>query len=146
MLKHFRFLVFFGIFLFLSCSSEEKQSPKFGEQTQESVQIEQSDEKTELSDTNLPLPVEDDDSQNQEFEPSPSVIGYFYKQKCANCHGKKGEVKTDTLILKKLNKQSFIEKLKAYQNSTNAKLKEVKAHSLNLSQEQIENLADYVIK
>lgn len=146
MLKYFCFLVFFGIFLFLGCSSEEKQSPKFSEQTQEPVQIEQSDEKTEFSDTNLPLPVKDDSGQNQELEPSPSVIGSFYKQKCANCHGKKGELKTDTLMLKKLNKQSFIEKLKAYQDNTNTKLKEFKAHSLNLSQEQIENLADYVIK
>lgn len=48
---------FLLVFVFFACSDEEKI--KHSTESKEEVLIEQSDEKTEVNDTNVPLPVED---------------------------------------------------------------------------------------
>lgn len=52
------FLAFLCVVFFLACSND-KEFSKSQNQKEEIVQIEQDDEKTDLNDTNLPLPVED---------------------------------------------------------------------------------------
>ncbi|HJE66416.1 cytochrome C [Campylobacter avium] len=51
-------LSFFLLFFFIACFDEKTPAPKSTTQSVE-VQLEKSDEKSELSDTNLPLPVEE---------------------------------------------------------------------------------------
>ncbi len=51
-------LIFFSLFLFLACSNEEVKIQNTQDKN-ESIELEKADEKTELSDTNLPLPVQD---------------------------------------------------------------------------------------
>ncbi|HEC1538843.1 TPA: cytochrome C [Campylobacter upsaliensis] len=48
------------LFLFLAACSAEKEQEVKKSVEDEVVQIEQNDEKTELNDNNLPLPVEDE--------------------------------------------------------------------------------------
>ena len=51
-----KFLVpFLLLFAFAACSDEKKEAPSID--TEQNVSIEQSDEKTEVNDTNVPLPV-----------------------------------------------------------------------------------------
>ncbi|WP_297194915.1 cytochrome C [uncultured Campylobacter sp.] len=50
--------IFFFLYFFLACSSEEVKIKKIQENN-ETVELEKTDEKSELSDTNLPLPVEE---------------------------------------------------------------------------------------
>lgn len=51
-----KFLVpFLLFFAFVACSDEKKEVPSID--TEQNVSIEQSDEKTEVNDTNVPLPV-----------------------------------------------------------------------------------------
>lgn len=128
----------FFCFSLIACSNDEKNTSKPQNTDQEIVQIEQNDEKTELSDSNLPLPV-DDEIHNLEnkYDANPSVISSLYRQKCASCHGEKGELKPENSIaIKTLNSKIFIQKIK--------KIKD-KNHSF-LSEEQIQNLADFISK
>lgn len=135
-----KILFILSVFLsvFVACSNDEKNVSKAQNTEQEMVQIEQNDEKTELSDSNLPLPVDDEaQNLNEEHDTNPSVISSLYKQKCATCHGEKGELKPkNTLAIKSLDKQIFIQKIKALKD---------KNHSF-LSEEQIQNLADFINK
>ena len=63
-MKMLRILILLIPFLFLSCDDSENLKPK--NEAQEVVQIEQNDEKTELSDYNLPLPVDDELNFNKD--------------------------------------------------------------------------------
>ncbi|HDZ5065618.1 TPA: cytochrome c [Campylobacter jejuni] len=128
----------FFLLVLSACSNDEKNISKTQNTDQEIVQIEQNDEKTELSDSNLPLPV-DDEAQisDNEYEANPSVINSLYKQKCATCHGEKGELKPkNSTAIKTLNNKIFIQKIKMIKD---------KNHSF-LSDEQIQNLADFINK
>ncbi|HDZ5095774.1 TPA: cytochrome c [Campylobacter jejuni] len=128
----------FFLLVLSACSNDEKNISKTQNTDQEIVQIEQNDEKTELSDSNLPLPV-DDEAQisDNEYEANPSVINSLYKQKCATCHGEKGELKPkNSTAIKTLNNKIFIQKIKMIKD---------KNHSF-LSNEQIQNLADFINK
>lgn len=67
-----KFLVpFLLFFAFVACSDEKKEAPSFD--TEQNVSIEQSDEKTEVNDTNVPLPV-----PNSHLEPhlAPNIATY----------------------------------------------------------------------
>ncbi|HED5760847.1 TPA: c-type cytochrome [Campylobacter jejuni] len=128
----------FFLLVLSACSNDEKNISKTQNTDQEVVQIEQNDEKTELSDSNLPLPV-DDEAQNSDdkHEANPTIINSLYKQKCATCHGEKGELKPkNSTAIKTLGNKIFIQKIK--------KIKD-KNHSF-LSDEQIQNLADFINK
>ncbi|TEY03068.1 cytochrome C [Campylobacter sp. US33a] len=57
------FLGIFLIFLFSACTQNDNVS-KNKANDEEVVQIEQNDEKTELNENNLPLPIEDDINQS----------------------------------------------------------------------------------
>ncbi|EFC31934.1 cytochrome c family protein [Campylobacter jejuni subsp. jejuni 414] len=81
----------------------------------------------------------DDEAQisDNEYEANPSVINSLYKQKCATCHGEKGELKPkNSTAIKTLNNKIFIQKIKMIKD---------KNHSF-LSNEQIQNLADFINK
>lgn len=59
-----RIIAFFLlVFVFLACSSEEKA--QVNEEQNDEVLIEQNDEKTEVNDTNVPLPVGESSSALQ---------------------------------------------------------------------------------
>ncbi|EDK4686299.1 cytochrome c [Campylobacter jejuni] len=121
----------FFLLVLSACSNDEKNISKTQNTDQEVVQIEQNDEKTELSDSNLPLPVDD------EHEANPTIINSLYKQKCATCHGEKGELKPkNSTAIKTLGNKIFIQKIKMIKD---------KNHSF-LSDEQIQNLADFINK
>ena len=67
-----KFLVpFLLFFAFVACSDEKKEAPSID--TEQNVSIEQSDEKTEVNDTNVPLPV-----PNSHLEPhlAPNTATY----------------------------------------------------------------------
>lgn len=128
----------FFLLVLSACSNDEKSISKAQNTDQEIVPIEQNDEKTELSDSNLPLPV-DDEAQNldNKLEANPSVVSSLYKQKCATCHGEKGEIKSKNgAAIKTLNSKIFTQKIKMIKD---------KNHSF-LSDEQIQNLADFINK
>lgn len=128
----------FFLLVLSACSNDEKSISKAQNTDQEIVPIEQNDEKTELSDSNLPLPV-DDEAQNldNKLEANPSVVSSLYKQKCATCHGEKGEIKSKNgVAIKTLNSKIFTQKIKMIKD---------KNHSF-LSDEQIQNLADFINK
>ncbi|MBM0636491.1 cytochrome c [Campylobacter sp. VicNov18] len=128
---------FFLLFL-IACSNDKNNTSKPQNTDQEIVQVEQNDEKTELSDSNLPLPVDDEiQTLKNKYDANPSVISSLYKQKCASCHGEKGELKpNNSVAIKTLNSQIFIQKIKQIED---------KNHSF-LSEEQIQNLADFMSK
>lgn len=130
-------LIFFVIYL-SACDQNEEKNVKYNDSKEELVQIEQNDEKTELSDNNLPLPVEDDgQNTNSTIEISSSIVSSFYKQKCASCHGQKGEISIKGRKLRDLNKEIFMQKMFILKNDS---------HHKNLSKEQNENLADFIFK
>ncbi len=128
----------FFLLVLSACSNDEKNISKTQNTDQEVVQIEQNDEKTELSDSNLPLPVDDEaQSLDDEYEANPTIINSLYKQKCATCHGEKGELKPkNSTAIKTLGNKIFIQKIKMIKD---------KNHSF-LSDEQIQNLADFINK
>ncbi|WP_141083447.1 c-type cytochrome, partial [Campylobacter jejuni] len=65
------------------------------------------------------------------------IINSLYKQKCATCHGEKGELKPkNSTAIKTLSNKIFIQKIKTIKD---------KNHSF-LSDEQIQNLADFINK
>lgn len=130
------------IFLFLiGCSNNEDNSFKSKLPEQEIVQIEQNDEKTQVNDDNLPLPVGDDSlDDTQTLNMNLSIIGSLYKQKCATCHGKNGELKLKNNVkIKNLSKENFIQKFSFCEKQND------KDHCINLNQDQIENLAKYIL-
>lgn len=130
------------IFLFLiGCSNNEDNSFKSKLPEQEIVQIEQNDEKTQVNDDNLPLPVGDDSlDDTQTLNMNLSIIGSLYKQKCVNCHGKNGELKLKNNVkIKNLSKENFIQKFSFCEKQND------KDHCINLNQDQIENLAKYIL-
>ena len=51
------FLAFCLVFFLLACSEEKK--PKIETQTKEEILLEESDEKIDINDSNLPLPIDD---------------------------------------------------------------------------------------
>lgn len=128
----------FFLLVLSACSNDEKNISKTQNTDQEVVQIEQNDEKTELSDSNLPLPVDDEaQTLDDEHEANSSIISSLYKQKCATCHGEKGELKPkNSTAIKTLGNKIFIQKIKMIKD---------KNHSF-LSDEQIQNLADFTNK
>ncbi|EGM2779987.1 cytochrome c [Campylobacter jejuni] len=128
----------FFLLVLSACSNDEKNISKTQNTDQEVVQIEQNDEKTELSDSNLPLPVDDEaQSLDDEHEANPTIINSLYKQKCATCHGERGELKPkNSTAIKTLGNKIFIQKIKTIKD---------KNHSF-LSDEQIQNLADFINK
>ncbi|MBK1971922.1 cytochrome c [Campylobacter sp. TTU-622] len=129
------------IFLFfVGCSNNEDKSLKSKSSDQEIVQIEQNDEKTQVNDDNLPLPVGDDSlDDTQVLNMNLSIISSLYKQKCANCHGKEGELKLKNNIrIKNLSKENFMRKFNLCQKQND------KDHCINLNLDQIENLAKYI--
>lgn len=137
---YFLFALF--CFLFVGCGNKEDNSAKNQNAAEEVVQIEQSDQGSEISDTNLPLPIQD---EVQEYSTNlgfnPSVTNTLYKKKCASCHGKKGERSVNAnIIIKNLDQESFIKKLSDLEND------ESKKHNLGISQRQIENLAKLISK
>ncbi|EJT5027029.1 cytochrome c [Campylobacter coli] len=127
----------FAVLFLNACSDDKEFNHKNQNTTEEIVQIEQNDEKTEFSDTNLPLPVDDEASISEDYDVNPSVINSLYKQKCATCHGEKGELKPkNSTAIKTLSNKIFIQKIKTIKD---------KNHSF-LSDEQIQNLADFINK
>ncbi|MFK0327555.1 c-type cytochrome [Campylobacter coli] len=127
----------FAVLFLNACSDDKEFNHKNQNTTEEIVQIEQNDEKTEFSDTNLPLPVDDEASISEDYDVNPSVINSLYKQKCATCHGEKGEVKTKKgIAIKNLSSKKFIQRLQNLKDE---------AHNF-LTQEQRENLAKYISK
>lgn len=133
--------VFISLFIILflnACGDNEKMDSKNQNTTEEVVQIEQNDEKTEFSDSNLPLPV-DDEAQNLDegYNINTSVVSSLYKQKCASCHGNKGEKITKGIKIRNLDKQNFIIKLTALQKDKNHK---------ELTKDQIEQISQFIIK
>ncbi|EAI3899420.1 cytochrome c [Campylobacter coli] len=135
-----RLSVVIGLFLVLflnACSDDKEFNHKNQDAAEEIVQIEQNDEKTEFSDTNLPLPVDDEFDISEEHKVNPSVVNSLYKQKCASCHGEKGEIKTKKgIAIKNLSSERFIQRLQNLKDE---------AHNF-LTQEQRENLAKYISK
>lgn len=136
--KNLSIIVGLFIILFLSACSDDKEfNHKNQDATEEIVQIEQNDEKTEFSDTNLPLPVDDEFDISEKHKVNPSVVNSLYKQKCASCHGEKGEIKTKKgIAIKNLSSERFIQRLQNLKDE---------AHNF-LTQEQRENLAKYISK
>ncbi len=133
--------VFISLFIILflnACGSNEKVDSKNQNATEEVVQIEQNDERTELSDSNLPLPV-DDEAQNldNEYNINTSVVGALYKQKCASCHGNKGEKIIKGIKIRNLDQQNFITKLTILKKDKNHK---------ELTKDQIEQIAQFITK
>lgn len=126
------------LFFLIACSNDENKNFKVQNTEQGIVQIEQNDEKTELSDSNIPLPVDDEaPNSDDQYYANPSVISSLYKQKCAICHGEKGELKSQkSVAIKTLNKEIFIRKMQILKD---------KEHGF-LSKEQIQNLADFINK
>lgn len=67
-----KFLVpFLLLFAFVACSDEKKETPSID--TEQNVSIEQSDEKTEVNDTNVPLPVP---NSHLQFYLAPNTATY----------------------------------------------------------------------
>lgn len=133
--------VFISLFIILflnACGSNEKVDSKNQNATEEVVQIEQNDERTELSDSNLPLPV-DDEAQNldNEYNINTSVVGALYKQKCASCHGNKGEKIIKGIKIRNLDQQNFITKLTILKKDKNHK---------ELTKDQIEQITQFITK
>lgn len=138
---HLYFLPTIVCSLFLACQSEENplKNQNF---TEELVQIEQNDEKTQISDSNLPLPIEDGIGEVlMEFKLNSSVVNFLYKKKCASCHGKKGELRIDgSRVIKDLDKSVLVRRLSDLERDKS------KNHVLDLSQDQIQNLAEFISK
>ncbi|TKX30794.1 c-type cytochrome [Campylobacter estrildidarum] len=137
-----KILIFFtSFFIALSisaCGGDDELKSKKQNSVEEKVQLEQSDETTQLSDSNLPLPVDDEaEGLNGQYNTNLSIVNSLYKQKCANCHGEKGELKPKkSVTIKNLSREVLVLKLQ--------KLKD-ESHNF-LSTEQIENLAKYITK
>lgn len=73
-----RIVILFLLMFFTACEKNEEQIIQTKEN--EEVSIEQSDEKTELSDTNLPLPVADNNlSKNELKEPNQNSKQAYYQ-------------------------------------------------------------------
>lgn len=138
----FIFFIGFVLFFLCACQSEEKDLVKEQNSTEELVQIEQNDEKTQISDSNLPLPIEDEVKENAtDLGFNLSVVNSLYKKKCSSCHGKKAELEVNgNRAIKNLDKQSLIQRLNDLEQDKN------KNHILELSQRQIENLAEFISK
>lgn len=130
---------------------EDKNVPqKQPLQSNEKVQIEQNDETSEVNDTNVPLPVEDKFDERSSIKPSVENIALLYAQKCALCHGKKGEKKAlgNSLIIKDMSRQEFIASLKGYQSGEYGRTlaKQMKPYATMLDNAQIYALAQLIVK
>lgn len=125
--------------LFLACQNGES-STKTQNVIEEPVQIEQNDEKTQISDSNVPLPIEDGAGEVVvESKFNSSVVVFLYRKKCASCHGRKGELKIDgSRVIKNLDKSVLVRRLSELEKGKD------KSHVLDLSQGQIQNLAEFI--
>lgn len=100
----FFFLSLFSLF-FLACQKNEQDTKKQNS-NDEQVNIEQSDVKIEVNDTNIPLPVDDDISQENKIQKIP-----FHK--CFKCHDTIDKAKLDKLnTIQDLNHKLSKEELK----------------------------------
>lgn len=70
-------LLSFVLFFFIAC--ENKQETQFQSKDDENVTLEQNDEKSEVNDSNVPLPVQDDFMQNQKPQ-SKLLFSKHFKQ------------------------------------------------------------------
>ncbi len=139
---HSYFLSILLCFLLLGCEKENKDLSRDQNSAEDLVQMEQNDEKTQISDSNLPLPIEDEASESF-TDPglNLSVVNALYKKKCSSCHGKKAELKIgESRVIKNLDKRTLIESLKVLEKNKD------KNHILELSQRQIESLAEFIIR
>ncbi|KAA6231436.1 cytochrome c [Campylobacter sp. LR264d] len=125
------------ILLFLSCSDTKKAQVNAQGVKEEPVAIEQTDETTQISDSNLPLPVEDSNNINNAISPNESIVSSFYMQKCASCHGKRAELKYENArILNSLDEELLTQRLSTLQND--------KDHNLN--SKQISPIVNFIKK
>lgn len=119
-----RFVVLAFVLFFMACSNEQEHKKSLGD-ANESVQIESADEKSEVNDTNVPLPVEESSLKNETMNTQDIKVlqadlddaRELYKSKCAICHGKEGERQalSASLIIKDMSQKDFVESLKGYQ-------------------------------
>jgi len=130
-MKKILFLLFY--FCFLACENKEINKIKDNNIKEEVIQIEQDDEITQVNANNLPLPVEDELIGFDDSQENLKLSRFLYKQKCAACHGKQGEIPLKT-ALKDLGTNAFVQRLSLLQNQD-------KNHNFKLSKEQILNLA-----
>lgn len=82
-----KFLVpFLLLFAFVACSDEKKETPSID--AEQNVSIEQSDEQTEVNDTNVPLPV-----PNSHLQPyfAPNTATYALASYKGGGGGKKND-------------------------------------------------------
>ncbi len=128
--------------LFLGCENEKKDVLNTQNSNEELIVIEQDDEITPISDSNLPLPIEDESMENGEnLSFNSSITSTLYKKKCASCHGKKAELKPQgSRALRNLDKQSLIQSLDLLEKNKD------KDHILELSKSQIDGLAEFISK
>ncbi|MGH2327602.1 c-type cytochrome [Campylobacter taeniopygiae] len=129
---------FFIVLSISACSDNDELNSKKQNSTEDKVELEKSDESTQLSDTNLPLPVDDEsDNFNTSYNANSSVIGSLYKQKCASCHGEKGELKPKkSAAIRNLSFENWTFKIQKLKDDSHA----------FLTKEQSDNLAKYIIK
>ncbi|TKX31862.1 c-type cytochrome [Campylobacter aviculae] len=132
------FISFFIVLSISACGDSDELNSKKQNSIEDKVELEKNDETTQLSDTNLPLPV-DDESQdfNGEYNTNLSIIGSLYKQKCASCHGERGELKPKkSMAIRNLNFENWTLRIRKLKDDSHA----------FLTEEQSDNLAKYIIK
>ncbi|MBZ7929894.1 cytochrome c [Campylobacter sp. RM9939] len=121
-----------------ACSDNDELNSKKQNSIEDKVELEKNDETTQLSDTNLPLPVDDEsDNFNITYNTNSSIVGSLYKQKCASCHGEKGELKPKkSVAIRNLSFENWTLKIQKLKDNSHA----------FLTKEQSDNLAKYIIK
>ncbi|MBZ7940910.1 cytochrome c [Campylobacter molothri] len=121
-----------------ACSDNDELNSKKQNSIEDKVELEKNDETTQLSDTNLPLPVDDEsDNFNIIYNTNSSIVGSLYKQKCASCHGEKGELKPKkSVAIRNLSFENWTLKIQKLKDNSHA----------FLTKEQSDNLAKYIIK
>lgn len=137
LMKKFVLFVFIS-FCFVACQSEEKSSLEAEKSQEVPVQIEQDDAKAQVSDTNLPLPVEDG-GERELSQINSSVVSSLYQYKCATCHGKRGEISLQGTQINRLSFENFVTQFNTLRTKD-------ANHALSLSKEQINNIARLITK
>ena len=110
--------VFCMVFMFIACSNDDKNLNTKQEVIEDVIQIEQSDAKTQVSDTNLPLPVDETVQNNFDFF-----------NNCLSCHNQN--------YFDNISKNMFVSKIKEFQKNQKSKEHILNDEQINLI---VENL------
>lgn len=113
----YKFLFMICIFIFFACSSDDKNINSKQEVIEEVIQIEQSDAKVQVNDSNVPLPVD-------EKIDTPSIF-----ENCLSCHKQSD--------LTNLNKEVFLSKMNEFQKNKKSKEHILEDNSLKIITEYL---------